>query len=921
MSGCLQRIDPRTCVPDHALLTWIINIPFIDGPDYSIVRDSVCGEYNRYDVKSIPLDFLQSADCQFRLNETILRLENSCKTQNDVNTMYSSFVNIVKLEMNEKLNSRRIRLSDSVSSNKKRRINKPWWTDELSQLWNNMCAAEKEWRSNTDRRKTELKTIYLSYRKHFDQTVQRTKRQYWFKIQFDIDNMEKHNTQDFWKTIGKIGVGNERRKIIPFEVEENGRITRDRETVLTKWKDSFQSLLNPINVDISEYTHTDADPRTDCDFNSDITYEEVKRAITRAKLGKSVGIDEIPVEVLKNDCTIDILHRLFSVCFSMGIIPDDWNYSIISPIPKSSTGDIRNPLNYRGISLAPACYKLYCGVLNVRLETWVTENNILHDEQNGFRKSRSTIDHLSSVTSIIETRKAMKKDTFVSFIDFSKAYDSIPRNILWSKLKDNGLGGRLYNALISLYKTVKSCVRLNGLSTDFFNVKCGLKQGCLLSPLLFNLYINDLVSDMKQLNSGIDIDGEKVCILLYADDVILMADTEEELNGLLDCLHQWCEKNCLKINKEKSKILHFRRPSSPRSNFVFTCGDQILDYSSQYKYLGLILQEHLDFSITAKAVAQSASRALGLVIAKTKTYGGFPFGTYSKLYDSTVNFVISYGASIWGTREYSCVSAVQHRACRFYLGVGKFTPNAAVEGDMGWLPQEVRQWNDVLRLWGRLKDMDAGRLNRKVYCWAETNRTRTKNWNDRLNKHLESINCAHFLDGSNHNLKHVISTCEKLYFDVYKDKWENELNRERARRGNGHNKLRTYRTFKQNFETEPYVKFIMPLSWRSSLAKFRAGVAPLRLETGRYENLPVNQRTCFNCRECVESENHVLLHCPLYEDLQHEMFHEALQFYPQFNVLNDDEKIVILFSDVNLVKTVAKTCKSILDRRRRFLYK
>ena len=97
----------------------------------------------------------------------------------------------------------------------------------------------------------------------------------------------------------------------------------------------------------------------------------------------------------------------------------------------------------------------------------------------------------------------------------------------------------MYNALISLYKTVKSCVRLNGLSTDFFDMKWVLKQGCLLSPLLFNLYINDLVSDMNQLNSGIDIDGAKVCILLYTDNVILIADTEEELQRLRNCLDLW----------------------------------------------------------------------------------------------------------------------------------------------------------------------------------------------------------------------------------------------------------------------------------------------------------------------------------------------------------------------------------------------
>ena len=171
---------------------------------------------------------------------------------------------------------------------------------------------------------------------------------------------------------------------------------------------------------------------------------------------------------------------------------------------------------------------------------------------------------------------------------------------------------------------------------------------------------------MKQLNIGINIDDEKVCILIYADNVILIAYTEEELQLLLNCLHRWCERNSLNINIDKSKIVHFRRPSSPRSNFNFSCVDQALDYTGQYKYLGLILHEHLDFNVTAKSVAQSASRALGLVVAKAKAYGGFPFGTFSKLSDSTVSSVISYGASTWDTREYSCINAVQHRACRFF---------------------------------------------------------------------------------------------------------------------------------------------------------------------------------------------------------------------------------------------------------------
>ena len=157
-----------------------------------------------------------------------------------------------------------------------------------------------------------------------------------------------------------------------------------------------------------------------------------------------------------------------------------------------------------------------------------------------------------------------------------------------------------------------------------------------------------------------------------------------------------------------------------------------------------------------------------------------------------------------------------------------------------------------------------------------------------------------------------------MYLRLYTDKWKAELNRERPRWGNGQNKLRTYRTCKSTYETETYVKIIMPFSCCSAFAKFHAGVVPLRLETGRFENLAVNQRTCFNCSDLVESEKHVLLLCPLYDDLQQEMYYVKSQYNPNFHMLNDDEKIAYMFSSNSVIKAVAKTCKDILDRRTLF---
>ena len=111
-----------------------------------------------------------------------------------------------------------------------------------------------------------------------------------------------------------------------------------------------------------------------------------------------------------------------------------------------------------------------------------------------------------------------------------------------------------------------------------------------------------------------------------------------------------------------------------------------------YKYLGLVLTVFLDYSKTAKAVAKSANRALGLIIAKSKAFGGLPYDVLYKLYESLVCPVIRYGAPIWGTECFSCIQAVQNRAARYFLNVGKYTPVAAVNGDTAWYPMECRLW-------------------------------------------------------------------------------------------------------------------------------------------------------------------------------------------------------------------------------------
>ncbi len=127
-------------------------------------------------------------------------------------------------------------------------------------------------------------------------------------------------------------------------------------------------------------------------------------AAGKAKLGKAVGIDQLPSETLKYGLVYPFMVRLFNYCFKCRIIPGAWQKGVINPIPKSGDKDIRLPLNYRGITLTCHMYKIYCTILNIRLSTFLEENQILIEEQNGFRKMRSCLDHIFTLITTIENR-------------------------------------------------------------------------------------------------------------------------------------------------------------------------------------------------------------------------------------------------------------------------------------------------------------------------------------------------------------------------------------------------------------------------------------------------------------------------------------------------------------------------------------
>lgn len=203
------------------------------------------------------------------------------------------------------------------------------------------------------------------------------------------------------------------------------------------------------------------------DLNCELTPGEVQVAINKAKVGKAVGIENLPNEVLKLPVICHVLYCLFKKCFESGQIPSVWLRSIINPIPKAQSDDPRVPLNFRGISLLSTVYKLYSSILNARLLSYLEKRHLLVDEQNGFRKERACIDHIHTLCAIIRTRIYQKKPTFACFIDFSKAFDFVNRDLLLYRLLEYGVNGNFYKSLQSLYNDPVACIRVNEFLTDW----------------------------------------------------------------------------------------------------------------------------------------------------------------------------------------------------------------------------------------------------------------------------------------------------------------------------------------------------------------------------------------------------------------------------------------------------------------------
>jgi hypothetical protein len=236
---------------------------------------------------------------------------------------------------------------------------------------------------------------------------------------------------------------------------------------------------------------------------------------------------------------------------------------------------------------------------------WGEREGLLTDEQGGFRPGRGCVDQIFCFWETLRSRRGMK--IFCCFIDIKKAYDRVFRAGLWKMVWDKGIRGKMWRVLKCLYGEVESCVLINGMKTDWFPVRVGVRQGCVLSPVLFAIFIDGVAEELRELGIGVPVGDEVLSLLMYADDIVLLAESEEELQNMLGVVYEYSRKWRFELSDKKTEVVVFggKVKGSWEGFFI---GEKKLKIVKGYRYLGIEVRKNMSWKVVKEGMIKKRGR-------------------------------------------------------------------------------------------------------------------------------------------------------------------------------------------------------------------------------------------------------------------------------------------------------------------------
>ena len=408
-------------------------------------------------------------------------------------------------------------------------------------------------------------------------------------------------------------------------------------------------------------------------YNQLFTLEEIKRSLSKSH-DTAVGPDKIHYQFLKNlpEPILGKLLNIFNNIWKTGKIPASWQEATIIPVPKPGK-DHTDPNNYRPIALTSCVCKTMERMVNDRLVWQLESEHHLTDFQCGFRRGRSTLDHLIRLESFIRNAFIRREHVVAVFFDLEKAYDTTWKYGIMKDLHEMGFRGRLPIFIANFLTNRHFRVRINTTLSDVHKQELGVPQGSILSVTLFSIKINGIANSIPR---GMPCS-------LYVDDFLIyyrgknMNVIERQLQLCLNKLHSWSVQNGFRFSKAKTVCMHFCQLRTMHNDPELKINGDSINVVKETRFLGLIFDSKLSFLPHIRALRAKCLRALDVMKVLASTEWGADSTVLLQIYRTLIRSKLDYGSIVYGSARMSYLrqlNTVHHQGLRLALGAFRTSP-------------------------------------------------------------------------------------------------------------------------------------------------------------------------------------------------------------------------------------------------------
>ena len=795
-----------------------------------------------------------------------------------------------------------------IKLQKKNPKQKPWFSESCRELRNTVKNYEKL--INKNPQNTEYRHKFYSFRSKLRRLCKFEEKQFKAKICSDLSSMCDKNPKRFWDTLKKLHRqncnNNQFEDILPQEefIEFYKKLNcceRVHNKEQTNIIEEYMHLKNQLEK--SELTDN---------LSNQISTDEILAAIRSIRNGKSASSDMISNEMLKNAIPVLIkpLQKLFNIVFSTGNFPKIWNESYLVLLHKK--GDKFDPANYRGISISSNLGKLFNKIIYKRLLSFININNLISKNQIGFKEKSRTSDHIFTLKTITDHYKQKGKKVFSAFIDLKKAFDTVWRLGLFYKLLKYNVPKRIFNIIHSMYTDTTCKIKFsNGLSNPFLSER-GVKQGDVLSPLLFNFFINNIVDALQvDKTDPVVIGNSSFNILLYADDIVLLSESEEGLQTSLNILHDFCSSWKLQVNTDKSKVMVFNSNGKTFMNH-FIYDNVYLETITHYCYLGIVMKYNGNFNLAIQTLMEKARKAYFKI---KKTIGlNNPCRLLEKLFDSLVTPILLYGSEVWGVnttfKDSDPFEKLHIKFIKEILGVHCKASNNGCRAELNRFPLKNKILFSILNFYNHITTSSNTLLNDIYMCSKESNP-----WVKKVKNILNGLGFSYLFKDDVPLLNANLSLIKQRIFDQGLQTQNAQIFESQ--------KLDFFQGVYKMGQRPSYVDLLKNRDDRANLCKIRISAHPLMIERGRHLNIPSLERYCPLCKlNMIEDEKHFLFVCNSFTTQRNIFYGKILNMMQNKNKIkniHDISKYLLNNNSYPILKLTSSFISNCLDIRSKML--